>query len=125
MNWVSFAFKLFANRDKFLELYEQVKPIIRESQQKLPRVNELLKEIDPELAQDQPLAAGQPDSSFTVEWMQESLNKLSDADLKVDGDYGEMTRAAVRKFQEEHDLDPDGWAGIQTCVKIYQELQDT
>ena len=128
MNWVSFAFKMLANRDKIAQLWEQLKPIIKESQSRLPQVNQLLQEIDPSLAEQvqegRETIQQQPDTSFTVEWMQESLNKLSGAELAVDGDYGEQTRAAVRAFQEEHDLDPDGWAGIQTCVKIYQELQN-
>jgi peptidoglycan hydrolase-like protein with peptidoglycan-binding domain len=126
MNWVSYAYKLLANREKYMDLYEQLKPIIREAQQRLPQVDKLLKELDPELAEQpsQQSSLQKPDSEFSVEWMQESLNKLSNADLVVDGDYGEKTREAVRQYQGENDLDPDGWAGIQTCVKIYQQLQE-
>ena len=126
MNWISFAFKLISNREKVVELWNQLKPIIQESQDRLPQVNALLNEIDPSLLEGRTPTAqpDQPDTSFTVEWMQESLNKLDDADLTVDGDYGEKTREAVRAFQESRDLEPDGWAGIKTCVKIYQELQD-
>ena len=126
MNWISFAFKLISNREKVVELWNQLKPIIQESQDRLPQVNALLNEIDPSLLEGRTPTAqtDQPDTSFTVEWMQESLNKLDDADLTVDGDYGEKTREAVRAFQENRGLEPDGWAGIKTCVKIYQELQD-
>jgi peptidoglycan hydrolase-like protein with peptidoglycan-binding domain len=118
MNWVEVALKLFANREKIFGMFEQIKPLIPQITKIAPKAAELIQEINPELL-------NQPQTSFTVEWMQESLNELTDGvDLVVDGDYGEMTRAAVRKFQEQNGLTPDGWAGIQTCVEIYKKLQE-
>jgi peptidoglycan hydrolase-like protein with peptidoglycan-binding domain len=118
MDWINLAFKVFANREKIADIYKQIKPLIPQITKVAPKAAELIQEIDPELLDA-------PQTSFTVEWMQESLNKLTDGvDLVVDGDYGELTRAAVRKFQEQNGLDPDGWAGIQTCVEIYKKLQE-
>jgi peptidoglycan hydrolase-like protein with peptidoglycan-binding domain len=116
MNWVEVAFKLFSNREKIFDIYRQIKPMIPQITKVAPKAADLLREIDPEFADA-------PQTSFSVEWMQESLNTLNDAKLVVDGDYGEMTRNAVREFQEDHGLEPDGWAGIQTCVEIYKLLQ--
>ena len=118
MDWINLAFKVFANRDKIADMYKQIKPLIPQITKVAPKVGDLIQQIDPELL-------NQPQTSFSVEWMQESLNKLTDdVDLVVDGDYGEMTRAAVRKFQEQNGLEPDGWAGIQTCVEIYKKMQE-
>lgn len=117
MDWVNLAFKVFANRDKIADMYKQIKPLIPQITKVAPKVGDLIQQIDPDLL-------NQPQTSFSVEWMQESLNKLTDdVDLVVDGDYGELTRAAVKKFQEQNGLTADGWAGIQTCVEIYKKLQ--
>jgi peptidoglycan hydrolase-like protein with peptidoglycan-binding domain len=116
MNWVEVALKVFANREKIFSMFEQIKPLIPQITKLAPKAGELIQEINPELLSS-------PQTSFSVEWMQESLNTLNDAKLVVDGDYGEMTRNAVREFQEDHGLEPDGWAGIQTCVEIYKLLQ--
>jgi cellobiose-specific phosphotransferase system component IIB len=119
MNWVEVAFKLFANREKIFGMFERIKPLIPQITKIAPQAAELIQEINPELL-------SQPQTKFSVEWMQESLNKLTDdVDLVVDGDYGELTRAAVKKFQEQNNLTPDGWAGMQTCVEIYQKLQES
>jgi peptidoglycan hydrolase-like protein with peptidoglycan-binding domain len=118
MNWVEVAFKVFSNRDKIFDIYKQIKPLIPQITKVAPKAADLIREIDPDLANT-------PQTSFSVEWMQESLNKITDdIDLVVDGDYGEMTRAAVKKFQEQNGLEPDGWAGIQTCVEIYKKMQE-
>lgn len=117
MDWINVAFKVFANREKIFDMFQQIKPLIPQIVKVAPKVGELMQEINPDLM-------SAPQTSFSVEWMQESLNKLTDdVDLVVDGDYGELTRAAVKKFQEANGLTPDGWAGIQTCVEIYKKLQ--
>ena len=69
-------------------------------------------------------ARDEPQQSFSVEWLQESLNELGTSPvLAVDGDYGEQTKAAVAEYQEEHPpLVVDGWAGVATQASIYEEL---
>src|SRR5262245_59644645 len=58
----------------------------------------------------------------SVQWLQHSLNVLDNAGLAVDGDYGNATKAAVKKFQSEHGLAVDGWAGPQTVAAVLAEL---
>ena len=57
-----------------------------------------------------------------MQWLQESLNKLDNAGLEIDGSYGEKTREAVTAYQQAHSLEPDGWCGIATQASIYEEL---
>jgi len=61
---------------------------------------------------------------YTINWLQESLNKLTNAGLVVDGSYGSATRDAVKKFQAAHPpLVADGWAGIMTQAAIVEALK--
>jgi lysozyme family protein len=66
-------------------------------------------------------AAGSP-PDFSMLWLQQSLNKLNNAGLDVDGEYGENTRAAIMAFQSKNGLVADGWAGVETSAKIYSLL---
>jgi peptidoglycan hydrolase-like protein with peptidoglycan-binding domain len=92
--------RLMANRNQFGGLLENIR-------------GELPKPAEPTPAP----------SGYSVEWLQESLNEVNDAGLEVDGDYGPATKAAVMEFQETRGLKVDGWAGIQTCAQIQQELE--
>ena len=60
---------------------------------------------------------------YSIKWLQESLNSLVDAGLKVDGDYGPATKAAVKKFQQQFGLTVDGWAGAITQSAIVDALK--
>lgn len=52
-------------------------------------------------------------------WLQVSLNKLcADPPLVPDGYYGSLTAAAVRDFQESHDLNADGKVSPETLAAI-------
>jgi len=51
---------------------------------------------------------GKLDPIDTIEGVQARLNNLGDDCGKVDGVLGKKTRAALRQFQEEHDLEPIG-----------------
>jgi hypothetical protein len=55
-----------------------------------------------------------------VSRLQQLLNqKLTPSpELAVDGDFGEKTLAAVRAFQLQHDLDPDGVVGPKTWGEL-------
>ncbi len=57
-----------------------------------------------------------------VKWVQETLNKLG-AKIKVDGDYGEETQKAVKKFQSDEGLTVDGWAGMITLAAMFTKLR--
>ncbi len=58
----------------------------------------------------------------SMSWLQESLNKLNNAGLAVDGDYGPATNAAVRAYQKAKGIEADGWAGPETVARIVEEL---
>ena len=64
-------------------------------------------------------------SGEAVRQLQENLIKLgySCGPDGADGDYGRNTVAAVKKFQEDNGLEPDGEAGPMTQVAIRQKLQ--
>jgi peptidoglycan hydrolase-like protein with peptidoglycan-binding domain len=60
----------------------------------------------------------------TVKWVQTALNVLHIADpaLDVDGEYGPLTTAAVKTFQQANGLVVDGWAGDATQGKLQQAV---
>jgi peptidoglycan hydrolase-like protein with peptidoglycan-binding domain len=60
--------------------------------------------------------------TFDVEWVQESLNTLVDADLEVDGEIGPETVKAVKKYQGLRGLDVDGWLGVLTLSKLEEDM---
>lgn len=100
-----------------------IKPVIQEMKliapKAMPLIRQLAEELSPELAKQ--LKEGGKD--FDVKWLQDSLKKLG-YKVTVDGDYGPATKAAVTEFQKDHDLDPDGWAGVQTSAAIYNALAE-
>jgi len=66
-----------------------------------------------------------------VKFIQEVCNEsgpLTDPDtgnfmllLKVDGDFGDKTEKALKAFQSENELKPDGWAGDKTLEFMIKE----
>jgi peptidoglycan hydrolase-like protein with peptidoglycan-binding domain len=107
----SIALQLLGKRDEILKLVQEAIALFNKA-----------KELFPMLAQlgEQQPAASTPTMSIT--WLQESLNKLIDAKLTVDGKYGQATQDAVKKFQQANGLTPDGWAGVQTQAAIVNAL---
>jgi hypothetical protein len=54
-----------------------------------------------------------------VRVLQDSLNKVDKAGLKVDGKFGSGTLRALKKFQrDEPGLDTDGYAGKATFTRL-------
>jgi hypothetical protein len=54
-----------------------------------------------------------------VKQLQEKLNRLiGGLDLPVNGSFGPLTEAAVRAFQREHGMVPDGIIGPKSWVKL-------
>ncbi len=67
------------------------------------------------LTGDPPLSFGKRGSAVKV--LQQLLNKTG-ADLPVTGFFGELTTAAVKKFQREHGLVVDGAVGPKTAAAL-------
>ncbi len=59
-----------------------------------------------------------------VEELQRNLNTLGYGDLKVDGDFGASTEAAVKRFQSSNGLEVDGWAGPRTIKAIGRKIAE-
>ncbi|MHA3915712.1 peptidoglycan-binding domain-containing protein [Halovulum sp. GXIMD14793] len=59
--------------------------------------------------------------------VQGSLKQFGSADVDIDGSYGPSTRAALRAFQQEHELSPTGTADTATLghfVTLWKEYTD-
>ncbi|MFD1576966.1 peptidoglycan-binding protein, partial [Ramlibacter ginsenosidimutans] len=63
------------------------------------------------------------DSATDVRWLQDALNHVLGTHLVVDGDAGPQTRNAVRAFQQQHGLTPDGVAGPRTLAALRDALE--
>ena len=59
-----------------------------------------------------------------VEFLQQSLNTLISAGLKVDGIFGSATQSAVKTFQSQKGIKVDGIVGAQTWSAISDALDD-
>ena len=115
---IGIGLKLVANREKIAQAWGQIAPAIEAVRKNYPAIKDLIEDIMPGA-----MTPDEPQQSYSVEWLQESLNTLNNAGLTVDGDYGEQTKAAVAEYQEEHPpLVVDGWAGVATQASIYEEL---
>jgi murein L,D-transpeptidase YcbB/YkuD len=87
---------------------------------------ELGSQLFPNAKQEQATTAAVV-STYDVDYtktVQDAMNKLlkPSPNLKVDGHYGELTKAAVTRFQQANGLVVDGWAGANTMAKIKAEL---
>jgi Putative peptidoglycan binding domain len=115
---IGMGLKIVANREKIAAVWGELVPAIEAVRKNYPKVKELFDD----LGLKTPTPKQEPES-FSVEWLQESLNKVDNAGLVVDGDYGEATRGAVAEYQRAHPpLVIDGWAGVATQASIYEEL---
>lgn len=56
-----------------------------------------------------------------VSWLQGALNKCG-GKLDVDGSFGPKTRDAVKSFQKKNSLTVDGYAGLETHLKLLKKL---
>lgn len=58
------------------------------------------------------------DTGTMVKWIQETLADLGYYDGEITGNFGSLTKEAVRLFQRDHDLGSDGVAGPKTIAKL-------
>lgn len=64
------------------------------------------------------------DTGELVERLQQALSSKGYSVGRVDGIYGPMTEAAVRKFQKDNNLVADGIAGSRTLTVLYGKPAD-
>lgn len=64
------------------------------------------------------LRKGRFNNKTEVRFLQGALNLYNDANLVVDGDYGQKTKDAVANFQRTRYLTVDGMAGQQTLQEL-------
>ncbi|MBP3523919.1 MAG: peptidoglycan-binding protein [Clostridia bacterium] len=64
------------------------------------------------------------DTGTMVTWIQESLKTLKYYSGNVSGNYGSLTKEAVRQFQKDNGLGADGVAGPKTVAKIMQKVSE-
>jgi uncharacterized protein (TIGR02594 family) len=61
--------------------------------------------------------------SVGVTYVQRAL-LAAGAQLPLDGEWGDITEEAVKRYQSAHDLPPTGWVGIRTAELLDKELTD-
>jgi hypothetical protein len=108
---IGIAYRAYERKDRIIALVARWIPLIQLTMANQPLVSDtitLLKEILPGVA---------PPSGYSVQWIQESLNKLGEH-LDVDGEKGSETDAAVERFQAANGLVADGWVGVETGAMI-------
>lgn len=59
-------------------------------------------------------------SGDEVTALQTRLHALGYADLNIDGEYGPVTKTAVKRFQASRNLDPDGQVGDLTWAELFK-----
>lgn len=62
------------------------------------------------------------ESNEFVRFLQEKLKELN-YDIVVDGDFGPKTEKIVKKYQEDNNLEVDGFAGFMTNSSIIENLK--
>src|SRR5262245_46336808 len=95
----SIALQLLGKRDEIIKLVQEAIGVFNKAKQLFPQLGELMQSAGPSMPTNAPM---------DIRWLQESLNKLIDAKLTVDGSYGTATQNAVKKFQQANGLTADG-----------------
>lgn len=120
MDVIGLGLKLYKRREDIARVRELVEPAWAALQ---PTVNELVPLLKGLLVEFAPhLAAAMAAKSLTYD-VKTLQTKLSEKGYRVDvdGDYGDQTRAAVRRFQRDHRLTVDGWAGFETLTALFAD----
>lgn len=112
----SLVLLLLSKREELLSLTKDAVALFQRAKSLWPTLADDLAEVVVAPAQ------APKSTEYTVKWLQESLNILTDANLTVDGSYGEATRKAVTAFQQTNELTADGWAGVDTQAAIVKAL---
>ena len=114
---IKLALSLIGKRDELGSIVVDALALVKKIETVIP---DLKTTLEAATATTQP-AASTP--LYSVKWLQESLNKLVNAGLTTDGNYGDATKEAVKQFQTAHGLEADGWAGALTTAAIIDALK--
>ena len=68
------------------------------------------------------LAGTSPDTKMDSKGRYVRALQIALGDLKVDGEFGQLTLAAVKEFQKKHGLTPDGIVGTKTWKALIKTL---
>lgn len=119
--YIPAAWRVYQHLDEIRSLQERASPHINALLGMADEAKTLMSEVLPE--DFTPPAAGGK-FTFSVNQLQEALNKHGGAKLKIDGDYGEQTRKAVEDYQRTHGLTVDGWAGVETLGHLFEKMAE-
>jgi peptidoglycan hydrolase-like protein with peptidoglycan-binding domain len=133
-NYVPAAWRAYQHLEQIQSLQQRAQPHIQALLALAPEAQRLYTAIFPDAPRPQPaVGAPRPDLplqppapkriGISVKHLQEMLNHFG-ANLKVDGDYGQATHAAIKKYQQDNGLEPDGWAGTITLHHLYKRIQN-
>ena len=109
-------YRAFENRAEIEALIERAKSLVRDG-------IALANVIAPGALTPAPAPAPGTLVTLDVKWLQGALNAAMPGviNLTVDGDYGPATHVAVRRYQQANGLVVDGWAGTQTCARLFAQ----
>jgi peptidoglycan hydrolase-like protein with peptidoglycan-binding domain len=124
---ISIGFRVISNKNEIMQVWNEIAPLIQQATKTYASVKNLVDRIAPGVLDQvastvEPLTKGD-DGSFSAYWLEESLNKILNTNLVVDGDIGEESRKAIRIFQEQEGLPVDGWAGAGTTARVLARLE--
>ena len=126
--YAEIAFKALGQRGnieaiiaKSAPLVEKAKPVVAEIMKEWPHLSPMVQEVWDKMFGATPAKAGAP-TDFSLNWLQDALNKVGMGPITVDGAMGPQTHEAIKKYQQARGLVADGWAGIQTTTALYNEL---
>lgn len=132
MDWLSIVLSLIGVAPKVKEWIDIGLSVNEELKKSNPKIIPILEQVGsqlfPKLKDTIHVVAAAADAIFNPHgtmWLQTSLNTLQNAGLKPDGIYGNLTKAAVEKFQAAHQplAGPvDGWSGPKTQAVLMAEL---
>jgi Putative peptidoglycan binding domain len=121
-DYLPMVMRVISNLGDIQSFIGKLTPYLKMAQRDFPDLfaegKALVEKVAPNL-----LTGGEPESAkIDVGWVQRALNKVSNAGLKVDGQYGPVTHEAIRQYQTVKGLAPDGWAGPLTVAQLFKEV---